>query len=85
MGPSRAHGPSAEPAEANGLPKAHGPAKVQWPRGRCIPLPPSRRPCLLPSKLNLRKRMLGSHLHRSRSLKGVSKTTMVYQVIVIDL
>ena len=24
MGPSRAHGPSAGPAEANGLPEAHG-------------------------------------------------------------
>ena len=32
MGSSRAHGPSAGPAEANGLPEAHG------PRGHCTPL-----------------------------------------------
>ena len=34
MGPSRAHGPSAGPVEANGLPEAHG------PRGHCNPCPP---------------------------------------------
>ena len=31
---SRAHGPSAGPAEANGLPEAYG------PRGHCLPCPP---------------------------------------------
>ena len=34
MSPSQAHGPSAGPAEANGLRQAHG------PRGHCTPLPP---------------------------------------------
>ena len=32
--PSRAHGPSAGPTEANGPPKVHG------PRGHCPPCPP---------------------------------------------
>ena len=45
-GPSRAHGPSAGPAEANSLPEAHGPPKVHGPRGHCTPLPPSRWPWL---------------------------------------
>ena len=44
MGPSRAHGLSAGPAEANGLPEAngppHGPPKVHGPRGHCTPCPP---------------------------------------------
>ena len=40
MGPSRAHGPSAKPAEANGLPEAHGPPKVHGPRGHSTPCPP---------------------------------------------
>ena len=44
MGPSRAHGPSAGPTKANGLPEAngppHGPPKVKGPRGHCPPLPP---------------------------------------------
>ena len=40
MGPSRAHGPSAGPAEANGLPETHGPPKVHRLRGHCTPLPP---------------------------------------------
>ena len=39
MGPSRAHVPSAGPAEANGLPEAHGPPKVHMPGGHCTPLP----------------------------------------------
>ena len=38
---SRAHGPSVESAEANGLPEAHGPShgppKVYGPRGHCTP------------------------------------------------
>ena len=38
--PSRAHGPSAGPAEVNGLPEAHGPPKVHGPRGHCTSLPP---------------------------------------------
>ena len=37
MGPSRAHGPSAGPAEANGLPEAHGPPILLGPRGHCTP------------------------------------------------
>ena len=40
---------------------------------------------LSPSKLNLHNSMLGSHLKRSRLLKGLQKTAMVYQVILIDL
>ena len=36
MGPSRAHGPSAGPAEANGLPETHG--RPHGPRGHCTPL-----------------------------------------------
>ena len=40
MGPSRAHGPSAGPDEANVLPEAHGPPKVHGPRGHCTPCPP---------------------------------------------
>ena len=44
MGPSRAHGRSAGPAEAYDLPEAngppHGPPKVQGPRGHCTPCPP---------------------------------------------
>ena len=35
MGPSRAHGPSAGPAEANGLPEDHGPGVIVPP---CPPL-----------------------------------------------
>ena len=41
MDPSRAHGPSPGPAEANGLNsllEAHGPPKVHEPRGLCTPL-----------------------------------------------
>ena len=37
IGPSRAHGPSAGPAEANDLPEAHGPSKFHGPRGHCTP------------------------------------------------
>ena len=41
---SRAHGPSAGSAEANGLPEAYGPRhgtpKVYGPRGHCLPCPP---------------------------------------------
>ena len=33
--PSRAHGPSAGPTEANGLPEPNGPPKVHGPRGYC--------------------------------------------------
>ena len=33
--PSRAHGPSAGPAEVNGLPEAYGPHKVHGPWGHC--------------------------------------------------
>ena len=40
MGPSRAHGPSARPVEANGLPEAHGPPKVHGLRVHCTPCPP---------------------------------------------
>ena len=44
MGPSRAHVPSAGPAEANSLPEAHGlphgPPKVHGLRGHCTPLHP---------------------------------------------
>ena len=44
LGPSRAHGPSAGPAEANDLPETHGalhgPPKFHGPRGHCTPLPP---------------------------------------------
>ena len=40
MGPFRANGPSAGPAEASGFPEAHGPPKVHGPRGHCTPLPP---------------------------------------------
>ena len=44
MGTSCAHGPSAAPAEAEGLPDAHGPPhgppKVHGFRGHCTPLPP---------------------------------------------
>ena len=41
MGPSRANGPSAGPAEANGLPEAHGLApKVHGLRGHCTTCPP---------------------------------------------
>ena len=43
MGLSRAHWPSAGPAEANGFPEAHGPPhgppRVHGPRGHCTPLP----------------------------------------------
>ena len=46
MGPFRAHGPSAGPAEAKGFPEAHGSPKVHGPRGHCTPLPPSRWPWL---------------------------------------
>ena len=42
--PSRAHGHSAEPAKAKGLPEAHGPPKVHGPRGHCTPLPPLSAP-----------------------------------------
>ena len=38
MGSSRAHGPSAGPAEANGLPEAHGLPKVHEPQGYYTPL-----------------------------------------------
>ena len=38
--PSRAHGPSAGPAEANSLPEANRPPKVHGPRGYCTPLSP---------------------------------------------
>ena len=41
MGPSRAHGPSAGPAEANGLPEAHGPAPLSpWAPGSLYPPAP---------------------------------------------
>ena len=44
MVPSRAHVPSVEPAEANGLPEAYAPPhwapKVHGPRGHFTPLPP---------------------------------------------
>ena len=35
---SRAHVPSAWPAETNGLPAAHGPPKVHGPWDHCPPL-----------------------------------------------
>ena len=38
MGPSRAHGPSAGPAEANSLPEVHGPLKSMGP-GVIVPSP----------------------------------------------
>ena len=37
--PSRFHGPSAGPAEANGLPKAYGPLKSMGPGGKVPPCP----------------------------------------------
>ena len=37
-------GPYAGPAEANGLPEAHGPSKVHGPRGHCTPCPRNSRP-----------------------------------------
>ena len=40
MGPSRAHGPSVEPAKANGLPEAHGLPKVMF-SGIIVPPAPS--------------------------------------------
>ena len=40
MGFSRAHGPSAGTAEANGLPEAHGPPIVHGPRDHCTPPAP---------------------------------------------
>ena len=44
IGPFRAHGPSAKPAEPGGLPEAygspHGPPKVHGPWGLCTPGPP---------------------------------------------
>ena len=48
MGPFRAHGPSAGPAEVNGLPEAHGPPKVHGPQGHCTPCPPLRGPVVPP-------------------------------------
>ena len=41
MGPFRAHGPSAGPAEHGGLAEAHGPPKVHVPRGHCTPPAPT--------------------------------------------
>ena len=38
------NGPSAGPAEANGLPEAHWPLKVHGPRGHCTPCPSTRWP-----------------------------------------
>ena len=63
MGPSRAHGPSARPAEAIGFPEAHGAPKSMGPGIIIPPCPPLGGPASRPRTLKSRGQGLPRGLH----------------------